>query len=238
MIDGEPRTTRVLLGEFGASAMLTLMVFLSGTGLVQVGVGSAGTALLGSVILGFGVGLIIWTFGPLSGAQGSPLVTLVATALGRQRVATTFVRIVAQVIGMGLVVLALSPMWPNLTAGPSYRSVDPLADGVAAFGFMVVALGVANRRSVRVPVALGAFATASFWMTGRATLGNPLLSFAVLCLTTPQDVTASSVAEGIAGAVGGAAVGAVVALFLFPHTRESAAVLLFCPVETTARRSG
>ena len=54
----------MLLGEFGASAMLTLMVFLSGTRLVQVGLGSAGAALLGSVILGFGVGLIIWTFGP------------------------------------------------------------------------------------------------------------------------------------------------------------------------------
>ncbi len=237
MISGEPRATRVVLGEFGASAMLTLMVFLSGTGLVQVGVGSAGAAILGSAMLGFGVGLIIWTFGPLSGAQGSPLVTLVATALGRQGVATAFLRIGAQVVGMGLAVLVLSAIVPNVTTGPSYRRVHPLAEGVAAFGFTVVALGIANRRNVRVPVALGAFATASFWMTGRATLGNPLLSFALLYLTTPQDVTASSLAEGMAGGLGGAAVGAALALFLFPHARESAAVLLFRPVKTPVGRN-
>jgi hypothetical protein len=52
MIGGEPRVTRVLLGEFGASAMLTLMVFFFGTGVVQIGLGSAGAAILGSVVLG------------------------------------------------------------------------------------------------------------------------------------------------------------------------------------------
>jgi hypothetical protein len=138
---------------------------------------------------------------------------------------------------MGLAVLVLSAIVPNVTTGPSYRRVHPLAEGVASFGFTVVALGVAHQRSVRVPVALGAFATASFWMTGRATLGNPLLSFALLCLTTPQDVTGSSLAEGTGGGLGGAAVGAVIALFLFPHARESAAALLFCPVETTGGKN-
>jgi hypothetical protein len=65
----------------------------------------------------------------------------------------------------------------------SYVGSSSLAEAVAAFGFMLVALGVAHRRNVKVPLALAAFATASFWMTGRATVGNPLLSSTVLFVT-------------------------------------------------------
>jgi hypothetical protein len=98
---------------------------------------------------------------------------------------------------------------------------------VAAFGFVLVALGVALRRNVKVSVALGAFATASFWMTGRTTVGNPLLSVTAVLVTT-----GGSAAEifSLAGAAAiGAGLAAVAARFLFPRAREAARVLLFVP---------
>jgi hypothetical protein len=97
---------------------------------------------------------------------------------------------------------------------------------VAAFGFVLVALGVALRRNVKVSVALGAFATASFWMTGRTTVGNPLLSVTAVLVTT-----GGSAAE-LFSLAGAAAIGAglaAVARFLFPRAREAARVLLFVP---------
>ena len=108
-------------------------------------------------------------------------------------------------------------------------SAPPLAEGVAAFGFMIVALGVAHRRSVTVPLALGAFATAGFWMTGRATLGNPLLSTTVLFAT--KGLVAREVLSTVCASGAGAGLAVLFAWFLFPRVREAASVLLFAPPE-------
>lgn len=107
----------------------------------------------------------------------------------------------------------------------SYVPVTPLADAVAAFGFMLIAVGVAYHRDARVPIALGAFATASFWMTGRATVGNPLLSVAVLVLADSNGVSAGAVLRTIAASAAGTFVGAVAGYVLIPRARDADSAL-------------
>ena len=102
-----------------------------------------------------------------------------------------------------------------------------LAEGLAAFGFILVALGVAPRRNAKVPLALGAFATASVWMTGRATVGNPLLAASVLLVS--QDYSPSRALFLAGSAIIGGALAAAAARFLFPHAREAAGYLLYVP---------
>lgn len=58
---------------------------------------------------------------------------------------------------------------PAMADRPPYSPENAFAVGVAAFGTITIAVSVARFRNVRVPIALGAFTTASFWMTGRAT---------------------------------------------------------------------
>jgi glycerol uptake facilitator-like aquaporin len=224
---------REALGELLGSSVLVAAVFASGAVRVQVGAGTMAGALLGSIALGLGYGLVLWTFGPLSGAQTNPLVSIVASLLGGQPWRRTLLRIVAQAAGAtaaGATLPRLLPLAAERDA--SYVGSSSLAEAVAAFGFMLVALGVAHRRNVKVPLALAAFAIASFWMTGRATVGNPLLSSTVLFVT--KGLAASELLSATGAAAIGAGLGAVVARVLFPHVRESAGALLFVPDKSTS----
>jgi glycerol uptake facilitator-like aquaporin len=221
-------------GEFLASGLLVAIAFASGAVRVQLGGGTVAGAMLGSGMLGLGLGLVLWTVGPLSGAQANPVVSIVAALLAHQGWARTLLRVVAQSAGAATVAFVLSRAALHMfVSGGSHVAPNLLAEAVASFAFVLVALGVAHRRDVIVPIALGAFATASFWMTGRATVGNPLLSFSVLLVAGGEVTPWTDLLQAGASELAGALAAMAVALFLFPRARESAAVLLFVP-----RRSG
>jgi glycerol uptake facilitator-like aquaporin len=218
---------RHALGELLGSSALVAIVFASGAVRVQLGAGTMAGALLGSVALGLGYGLVLWSLGSLSGAQTNPLVSIAASLLGGQPWRLALLHITAQVAGAAAAAALVPTLIPYTVARAGAVIGSPaLAEGVTAFGFMLVALGVAHRRDAKVPLALGAFATASFWMTGRATIGNPLIATAVVLVTTRgawETLTALG-AETV-----GAGLGAMVARFLIPQVREAAACLLFVP---------
>jgi glycerol uptake facilitator-like aquaporin len=218
---------RELAGELIGSCLLVLVAFASGAVRVQLGAGTAGAAILGSVALGLGYGLVIWSIGGLSGAQTNPLVSLVASLLGDQPWRRTLVRIAAQIAGGavgGVIVDAVAVFGFADEVGVS--SSNHLAEAVAAFGFVLVALGVAQRRDATVPLAVGAFATASFWMTGRSTVGNPLIAVLVLLVTAKgaREILTTLGAETL-----GAGVAMLLARFLFAQVRNAATHLLFVP---------
>lgn len=204
------------------------VAFASGAVRVQLGGGTMAGALLGSIALGLGYGLVIWSFGRLSGAQTNPLVSIVASLLGDQPWRRTLLRIAAQIAGAAAAGALVTTVMPHTAARDGTDVGSPLlAEGVAAFGFMLVALGVAHRRNVKVPLALGAFATASFWMTGRATVGNPLVSTTVVLVTT--GLAARELLSAVGAAAAGAGLAALVGRLLFPRVREAAGALLFVP---------
>ena len=219
---------RAGIGELLGSCVLMAVAFASGMVRVQLGAGTMAGALLGSTALGLGYGLVVWSFGSLSGAQTNPLVSIVASLLGGQPWRMTLLRISAQVAGAAGAGALLQGLTPHKASRDWTAVGSPLlAEGVAAFGFMLVALGVAHRRNAKVPVALGAFATASFWMTGRATVGNPLLSTTIELATTglaPRELFSTAGAAAV-----GAGLGVLVAWFLFPWVRKAAGALLFVP---------
>ena len=224
------QAVREVAGEFLGTGLLVTVAFASGAVRVQLGAGTMGGALLGSLALGLGYGLVLWSVGPLSGAQTNPLVSIIASVVGRQRWTGTLLRVLAQVLGAVAVGLVLSRLAPyTFIREDSHVAPNLLAEAVASFAFVLVALGVAHRRDAKVPVALGAFATASFWMTGRATVGNPLLSFTVLLVAGGEVITWIDLLQVGVSELVGALFGTVVALFLFPHARESAAALVFAP---------
>jgi glycerol uptake facilitator-like aquaporin len=215
-------------GELLGSALLVAVMFGSGAVRVQLGAGTMAGALLGSIALGLGYGLVLWSFGGLSGAQTNPLITLIASAMGDQPWRIAAARIIAQLAGTtvaSLIAAQVAPLWASGdTAVAGARGV---AEAVAGFGFVLVALGVAQRRDIKVPLALASFATASFWMTGHATAGNPLLVLSVSFVRGEHDAGGLLLALG--GAVLGAMLAVAVARFLFPRAREAASYLLFVP---------
>lgn len=225
-------TARVALGESAATAVLVMVALLSR--LADEELRSAQGALVGSAALGLGTGLVITTFAPLSKSQANPFVSVAAAFGGRQPWSETLLRVVAQAIGAGAAtVLAL--LVPSLGAVSS--GGRPLADAVSAFGFLLVGLGVAPRRDLRVPFAHGAFAMASFWMTGRSTLGNPLvlLSFGVL---GRAHASLASTEIALAAVAVGSGLGATLAYLLFPSGRQALSLLLYAPLRSGNREGG
>ena len=101
-------------------------------------------------------------------------------------------------------------------------------EAIAAFGFILVALGVAHRQDVQVPVAIGAYVSTCFWFTNAGTSGNPLTLVAASVASwsrgapAPPHTGLAILASGM-----GAAVATVVALWLFPTARVAAARLLY-----------
>jgi glycerol uptake facilitator-like aquaporin len=219
---------RDALFEIAGTALLTAVAILSSVR-VQLGQGTLPEALLASVMLGLGFGLILLTFGPYTGAQGNPLVSFVAAVYGGQSVSRTLAMASGQLLGAGLVAGMIHAALPDLASpGRDYMPIHMLAECMASFGMLLVALAVAHRQDATVPLALGTFATASLWMTGRATLGNPVVSITVLILSTGW-IPAADVLRVLGAQVLGAAIAVGVASFLFPWARESARVLLFRP---------
>lgn len=216
-----------MTGELLGSALLVAVMFGSGAVRVQLGAATMAGALLGSTALGLGYGLVVWSFGGLSGAQTSPLITLIASVLGGQPWRDAGARMLAQLCGAGAMTVVAAQVAPLWASGDAVvAGAGGLAESVASFGFVLVALGVALRRDITVPLALGAFGTASFWMTGHATAGNPLLVLSVYVVRGERE------AGGLLTALGGAVLGAVLAVavarFLFPRAREAASRLEDC----------
>ncbi|MBK7581604.1 MAG: hypothetical protein IPI67_15520 [Myxococcales bacterium] len=217
-----------MTGELLGSALLVAVMFGSGAIRVQLGAGTMAGAWLGSIALGLGYGFVLWSFGGLSGAQTNPLVTLLASAVGDQRWSSAAARIVAQLPGATaatLIAAQIGPLWAS--GDTAIAGARGVAEAVASFGFVLVALGVAQRRDIKVPLALGSFATASFWMTGHATVGNPLLVLSFFVVRGEHDAGGLLIALG--GVVLGALLAVAVARFLFPRAREAASCLLFAP---------
>jgi glycerol uptake facilitator-like aquaporin len=59
---------REAIGELLGSSVLVAAVFASGAVRVQLGAGTLRGAILASIALGLGYGLVLWSFGGMSGA--------------------------------------------------------------------------------------------------------------------------------------------------------------------------
>jgi glycerol uptake facilitator-like aquaporin len=217
---------RELVGEAVAVALLVAVMFASSTLLVPAGA-SAGRVLLGSVALGVGCGLVIWSFGAICRPQLHPLVSILGLVVRAQGWRGALARVVAQAVGAATATLAIAAYAPPAAAfGPARVASPAFAEGVVAFLFAFVALSIAHCRDARVPIAIGAIAVSSFWMTGQPTLGNPVLLAASAFV---GHASLRGFGALLGGSVCGFAVGAVSAFALQPKARESARVLLFAP---------
>jgi hypothetical protein len=213
--------------EAAATALVVLASFLSGAIRVQLGAITVGGALAAAAALGLANALAVWTFGP-RGARLAPWISAASWGLGGGSLGGAVCSLGGQVAGaVGATLVLVRLLGAQPVAVPTLLAgATPLREGVASFLFVLVALGVAHARDARVPVALGACGAASLLATGAASGGNP---FIVLAAAWLSDDRASGWAQLLVGQALGAAVGAVVAVALFPWWRASASVLLFTP---------
>ena len=200
---------RKLLAEGLGSALLLAVVVGSGVMGERLAGGNVAIALLGNTLAtGAALIVLIWVFGPISGAHFNPAVTLVA-ALRRElpwRLALAYP--IVQLIGAILGVLLAHAMFGEPLAQISTKARNgagqALSEIVATFGLVAVILGTTRFRPENTAVAVGLYITAAYWFTASTSFANPAVTAARSLSDTFAGIAPSSAPAFILAQIVGA----------------------------------
>ncbi|WP_029907849.1 MIP/aquaporin family protein [Caulobacter sp. UNC358MFTsu5.1] len=174
---------RRLVAEGLGSALLLAVVIGSGIMGQRLAGGNVAIALLGNTLAtGAALVVLIWMFGPISGAHFNPAVTLVAVLRHDLpwRLALAYPPV--QVAGAVLGVWAAHAMFgqPILQVSTKLRGggAQAFAEVVATFGLVAAILGVSRFRPESTAMAVGLYITAAYWFTASTSFANPAVTLA------------------------------------------------------------
>jgi glycerol uptake facilitator-like aquaporin len=205
----KPDLRRRLTAEFVGTLLLVATVVGSGIMAERLSAGSVGLALLANTLAtGAALVALILTFGPISGAQFNPVVTI-ADALERAipwREVPAY--IVAQILGGIGGTMCAHAMFslPAISLSQHARSgpAQAFSEFVATFGLLSVIWGCSRFQSSVVAFAVGSYITAAYWFTTSTSFANPAVTIARALSDTfagirPADVGAFVLAQLLGG---------------------------------------
>lgn len=213
--------------EAVGTAMLLATVVGSGIMGERLADGNVAIALLANAIAtGGGLVALILTFGPISGAQFNPIVTLSLAASGLFPWREAPVYVMAQVLGAVLGVWAAHLMFGEDVFQFSTKPRPGLAlawsEVVASFGLLMVILSGLRHRAEAIPYAVAAYIVAAYWFTASTSFANPAVTIARALSDSfagirPQDAPLFILAQ----CVGAAAASLLFAWLAKPHEPDS-----------------
>jgi glycerol uptake facilitator-like aquaporin len=176
-----PSLGRRLIAEALATAFLLTAVVGSGIMGERLAGGNAALALLANTIAtGAALMTLILTFGPISGAQMNPVVTLSFTT--RANLFESGAYMVAQVGGAlaGVVTANLMFSLPPVVLSSHARSgrAQFFSEVVAAFGLVLVIQLCVKFQPRMIAFAVAGYITAAYWFTASTAFANPAVTLA------------------------------------------------------------
>lgn len=200
---------RQLVAEALGTLLLLAIVVGSGIMGTRLAGGNAAVALLGNTIsTGAGLVVLIHVFGPISGAQFNPAVTLVMWLRRDMTAAQALAYTGAQMLGAVLGVWLAHAMFVQDLLQVSAHARDGwgqgLAELVATFGLIGTILGVSKAHRAFTPVAVGLYITSAYWFTASTSFANPAVTLARGLTDTFAGIAPQSIPLFIAGQVAGA----------------------------------
>lgn len=223
MIDLRRRAVAEALG----TALLLATVVGSGIMAERLCGGNIAIALLANTIAtGAALVALILTFGPTSGADFNPAVTIANATQGGLPWREVPVYVVAQIAGAFAGVLVAHVMFgePAFTASTHVRAgaAQLVSELVATFGLLATIWGCVRRRSNAVPFAVGAYITAAYWFTASTSFANPAVTLARAATNTFAGIRPIDAPGFIAAQLLGALVATYTFRWLVPALPESA----------------
>jgi glycerol uptake facilitator-like aquaporin len=198
---------RILVAEGVGTALLVATVVGSGIMAARLAGGNDAVALLGNTAATAGVlYVLISIFGPISGAQFNPVVTLLLSE-GQQRWAVIATQLVAAIGGTLLAHVmfgdALLGAGTNVRTGPAIW----LGELVATFGLLLTIRLGSRFRPEAVPALVSGWIVAGYWFTSSTSFANPAVTLARALTDSFSgirmvDVPMLVVAQLIGGAIG------------------------------------
>jgi glycerol uptake facilitator-like aquaporin len=169
---------RVLAAEALGTMLLVATVVGSGIMAERLAAGNVAVALLGNTLAtGAMLSVLITVFGPISGAQFNPAVTLFF-AEKRPRLLIIMVQIVAAIMGTMLAHAMFGHAQLEMGIKMRTGAGQWLGEGVATFGLlMTIRLGIRYRPEA-LPALVAAWIVAGYWFTSSTSFANPAVTLA------------------------------------------------------------
>ena len=218
-------SARRIAAEALATGFLVMAVVGSGIMADRLTPDTALALLANTIATGAALYVLISVFGPVSGAQMNPVVTLVFALRGEIAPGLALAYMLAQGAG-GVAGTALAHAMfelPLLQLSQTVRSGagQGLAEAVATFGLVLVVLG-ALRGGAQVATVVACYITAAYWFTASTSFANPAVALARAFTDSfagirPADLPLFWAAQGA-----GALLAAALAAWFWPRGAKSA----------------
>jgi glycerol uptake facilitator-like aquaporin len=182
-------------------------------------------ALLGNTLAtGAALVVLINMFGPISGAQFNPAVTLAGLLRGQIGTMAALAYIVVQILGGAMGTFVAHAMFeePLVALSTQVRTGTGqwLAEGVATAGLLLtIAAGMRFARA-SVPWLVGLYITAAYWFTASTSFANPAVTLARTLTDSFSGIRPVDAPAFIAAQLVGALLATALAGWLFQPVEE------------------
>jgi arsenate reductase len=229
---------RRVVAELVGSALLVAIVVGSGIYAQRLSDDVGLQLLENSLATGAGLVALILALGPVSGAHFNPVVTMADRILGGTTSRDAGMYVVAQIAGASVGAMVANLMFdlPAVDLSTHVRSSGGLwlGEAVAAFGLLVVILGVVRAgRASMAAFAVGGYIAAAYWFTSSTSFANPAVTIGRMLSNTFAGIAPESVPMFIVMQVVGALAAVGLGLFLFPDIPATDLVVPHEPSEAS-----
>jgi glycerol uptake facilitator-like aquaporin len=211
---------RKLVAEGVGTALLVAAVVGSGIMAQTLAKDPAVALLCNTIATGGALVAILLVFGPISGAQLNPAVTVCMAITRDLTPAVAAGYIIVQIAGgiSGAVIANAMFGLDPIAMSTTVRSGLPklLSEGVATFGLIGVVIAVGRTRGPATPFAVAAYIVAAYWFTASTSFANPAVTIARSFSATYAGIRPADIAGFIAAQGLGATLSAVLFSWLVP----------------------
>ena len=186
-----------LISETIGTLFLLLIVVGSGIMGENLTENKAVVLLANSIATAFGLIVLIWTFGPYSGAHFNPVVSIVMMLLGKLTKYETVLFILFQVVGgvLGVMIANIIFDLDIISISDNRRLTRGIfiSEIFATFGLLITILLVSKQKPEMVAAAVGLYIGSAYWFTSSTSFSNPAVTIARIFSNTFTGIVPSDV---------------------------------------------
>ena len=201
---------------------LFLLLIVVGSGIMGENLTeNKGVVLLAnSIATAFGLIVLIWTFGPYSGAHFNPAVSFVMMLLGKLTKQDMFFYVLCQLIGGVLGVIFANMIFDldiiSISENKRLTSGIFISEIIATIGLLITILLVGKQKTEMVAPAVGLYIGAAYWFTSSTSFSNPAVTIARTLSNTFTGIIPSDVIPFIFAQL----IGTLIVYFIYKHVYQ------------------
>ena len=209
-----------LISETVGTLFLLLIVVGSGIMGENLTENKGVVLLANSIATAFGLIVLIWTFGPYSGAHFNPVVSIVMMFLGKLTKQEMLFYVLCQLIGGVLGVVFANMIFDldiiSISENKRLTSGVFISEVIATFGLLITILLVGKQKTEMVAPAVGLYIGAAYWFTSSTSFSNPAVTIARTLSNTFTGIIPSDVIPFIFAQL----IGTLIVYFIYKHVYE------------------